>query len=114
MAVVRAEYIIGIFLIVLGGKGSYEVSVPQLYKYGVALQQGPFSDGSALIHYSHYELMFAARHDSLFYLCRKGDIYYIGISDKASILDIKTRYLGFIPPQVLIKIYRMAQKMCAF
>lgn len=111
MVIVRAEYIIGNFLIALAEKGICEVSVPELYKFGEALQHGPFSDGSVLIHYNHQELILTAEQNPFFYVYKRGELHYIRIKDNITTKDLKGRYMGFMPPQVLGEIYKMAREM---
>lgn len=111
MVIVRAEYIIGNLLIALSEKGIFEVSVPTLHAYGLALQRGPFSDGSVLIHHNHQELVTVAEQSSLFRVYEKENTHYICMADGVSLETVKSRYMGFLPPSVLVEIYQLARKI---
>lgn len=111
MVVVKAGYITGNYLIALAEKGVYKASVPDIHEYGVALQQGPFLIKPVFVQCNHQEIIIAAKNDPLFRVCEIGDTYYIGISDDATIENVKRRYMGFIPPEVLIELHKMARKM---
>lgn len=111
MVIVRAEYIIGNLLIALSESGIFEISVPMLHAYGLALQHGPFSDGSVLIHHNHQELVFAAKQDPLFRVYEKENTHYICLADGASLENVKSRYMGFLPPRVLVEIYQIARNV---
>ena len=110
MIVVRAEYVIGNLLIALAEKGICEVSVSQIYEFGAALQHGPFSDVSVFIRHNYQELVFEADQTPFFNLYKR-ETYYVRIAEGISLNEVKARYMGYMPPEVLAEIYQMARKM---
>lgn len=110
MIVVRAEYVIGNLLIALAEKGICEVSVFQIYEFGAALQHGPFSDVSVFIRHNYQELVFEADQTPFFNLYKR-ETYYVRIAEGISLNEVKARYMGYMPPEVLAEIYQMARKM---